>query len=367
MLHISDDESSMEEFRQNLVSIYFCLREIFSLFQEIFNFNFLSMSSNPRTQQQQQIATKSHNRTMPKFNQSQNHLTRQTQQHQQNPVIITSPLSTVAKGGNGMSLMKSNQGIVVRKIPPAPPKRKIFRADPDGMQTTEYHEKKNVPSTVTPTPIMLPPNITNSTSNSKPRIPPKPLITFIAGQQQQRKQFHFHQQQNLLNLNQSQAGVIFIATSPTSNLNLNNSTNLYHQLPQQHQPPSHLQTISANHRPKQQLKQQHYVPSSRAGEKSDPENHIYEMIDDYEVNNHNLQQQQVSNHRPAIVDGSDDEAKERVNMFQDLLRAEMMNQMQSCSKNLNSGGFLSHLTKEKRMDIIQETALSIATTTYHEK
>lgn len=312
---------------------------------------------------------------MPKFNQSQNHLTRQTQQHQQNPAIIASSLSTVAtKGGNGMSLMKSNQGIVVRKIPPAPPKRKIFRADPDGMPvSSEFHEKKNLPilaTTIVPTPIMLPPNITNSTPNSKPRIPPKPLITFIAGQQQPRKQFHFHQQPNLLN--QSQAGVIFIASPPTSNMNLNNSTNLHHhQLPHQHQTPPHLQTIHQNvviahHRAKQQLKQQHYVPSSRAGEKSDPENHIYEMIDDYEMNNSNLQQQ-VSNHRPAIVDGSDDEAKERVNMFQDLLRAEMMNQMQSCSKNLNSGGFLSHLTQEKRMDIIQETALSIATTTYHEK
>lgn len=336
---------------------------------------------------------------MPKFN--QNHLTRQTQPNQAGNTL--SPSTTVAKGcGNaaGMSLTKSNQGAVaVRKIPPTPPKRRIFRAEPDGMPViAEFYDKKNVP-TLTTVASMAPVVTLQPTTvaSSKPRVPPKPLITFLAGQQQQqqqRKQFHYHQQQNLLNQAQNNGGVIFKTPPPpqTSNVNLNNSTNLHHKLPlspPQYQPPPqhHPQTIvhqpaavtaaavtpnhhnHHHHRPKQQLKLQSasYVPSMRAGEKSDPENHIYEMIDDYETNN-NGNLQQVSSQRPAIVDGSDDEAKEqRVNMFQDLLRAEMMNQMQSCSRNLNSGGFLSHLTQEKRMDIIQETALSIATTTYHEK
>lgn len=298
---------------------------------------------------------------MPKFN--QNHLTRQTQP---NPAITSTvlSLSTVAKGcGTGMPLMKSNQGAVaVRKIPPTPPKRRIFRAEPDGMPViAEFHDKKNVT-----TPVV----VLQTKPTPKPRVPPKPLITFITGQQQQmqRKQLHYHQQ-NLLN--QTQNGVIFIAPPPTSNINLNNSTNLHHKLPPpQYHPPPSPQTNANHHRPKQQLKLQQtsYVPSMRAGERSDPENHIYEMIDDYETNNKKSNLQQVPSQRPAIVDGSDDETKEqRHNMFQDLLRAEMMNQMQSCSRNLNSGGFLSHLTQEKRMDIIQETALSIATTTYHEK
>lgn len=96
-------------------------------------------------------------------------------------------------------------------------------------------------------------------------------------------------------------------------------------------------------------------------EKSDPENHIYEMIDEYEVSGHKLQ---VPSHHPAspIVD----DTKENSNLFQNLLRAEMMNQMQSCSK-IGNNGYLSHLTQQKRMDIIQETALSLASAAYLEK
>lgn len=269
---------------------------------------------------------------MPKFNQSQVSfsLTRQQQQT-----------------ATGIPLMKSIQTMnVARKVPPAPPKRKIFRTDPEGMPViAEFNEKKNIQLTSVALPAV--------TTNPKPRVPPKPLITFVG---QQRKQ------QNLLNQMQLQQKV-YVAITP--NVNLNNS-NLTSQPNLHHQP---LQTIHSNlitnHRPKQQLKpqQQHYVPKSSTGGKSDPENHIYEMIDDYEKNNCNLQQ--VSNHRPTIEDA--DETKDRMNMFEDLLRAEMRTQMQSCSKKLNAGGFLSHLTQEKRMDIIQETALSIASATYLEK
>lgn len=271
---------------------------------------------------------------MPKFNQSQVSFTLNTTKiRQQQQTTTLKGVTTFT----GIPLMKSNQMTAVKKIPPEPPKRKIFRTDPEGMPMpviVEFNEKKNVQLTNVVVAAVLP------TTNPKPRIPPKPLITFVGGQQQQRKQ------QNLLQV---------------QNSNLNNtttsSTNNFHQI--------HSNVTHTNHRPKQQLlssSKQHYY--SGGGGKSDPENHIYEMIDDYESKN-NCNLQQVSSHRTMEAD--DDETKERMNMFQDLLRAEMMNQMQSCSKKLNSGGFLSHLTQEKRMDIIQETALSIASATYLEK
>lgn len=93
-------------------------------------------------------------------------------------------------------------------------------------------------------------------------------------------------------------------------------------------------------------------------EKSDPENHIYEMIDESEVSGDIFQ---VPSH-PSTGDAT----KENSNLFQNLLRAEMMNQIQSC-KRIGSNGYLSHLTQEKRMDIIQETALGLATAAYLEK
>lgn len=99
---------------------------------------------------------------------------------------------------------------------------------------------------------------------------------------------------------------------------------------------------------------------SRA-EKSDPENHIYEMIDEYEVKSNFFQVPNHPNH-PTIAD----ETKASSNLFKNLLRAEMMNQIQSCSK-MGNNGYLSHLPQQKRMDIIQETALSLASAAYLEK
>lgn len=94
-------------------------------------------------------------------------------------------------------------------------------------------------------------------------------------------------------------------------------------------------------------------------EKSDPENHIYEMIDESEVSGNIFQ---VSNHPTPNAD----ETKVGSNLFQNLLRAEMMSQMQSCSR-IGNNGYLSHLPQQKRMDIIQETALSLASAAYLEK
>jgi hypothetical protein len=93
-------------------------------------------------------------------------------------------------------------------------------------------------------------------------------------------------------------------------------------------------------------------------DRSDPENHIYEMIDEFEANG---QQQKKETTRKAEHDGND--------LFQNLLRTEMLNQLQLCNRNSlkGSNGFLSHLTHEKRMDIIQETALALASSAYVEK
>lgn len=120
------------------------------------------------------------------------------------------------------------------------------------------------------------------------------------------------------------------------------------------------------HKPKEQLIHQHIPPrmscvinenvKSRA-EKSDPENHIYEeVIDEYEVNRSILKAP-----NPVNADETNNS-----NLFQNLLRAEMISQMKSCSK-IGNNGYLSHLPQQKRMDIIQETALSLASAAYLEK
>lgn len=241
-----------------------------------------------------------------------------------------------------------------RKIPPAPPPRHIFRSDPEGMQqppptTTETPDKK-----------MATIQLTNH-----PRIPPKPFI-------------NFGQQHHLLNRTLPHQFVFAKAQNmPNASLNnpFNNNMNLHHQLPPKfaNPPTIHHHTNSLTHqmfhKPKQQLVHKQ-IPSralcgvindyveSRA-EKSDPENHIYEMIDEYEVSGINFQ---VPNHPPTVAD----ETKENANLFQNLLRAEMMNQIQSCSK-IGNNGYLSHLPQQKRMDIIQETALSLASAAYLEK
>lgn len=233
-----------------------------------------------------------------------------------------------------------------RKIPPPPPKRQIFRTDPEGMPVTaDFQEKKN-----TQTAVVQQTNL--------PRIPPKPSISF--GQQRQ----------NLLNQNQ----FVFARAQNIQNLNLNNfQTSTLHHLPPKTQHFStihHQNTTSFSnqtfHKPKQQLVHKQMPPRmfgvindyvENRAEKSDPENHIYEMIDESEVSSINFHHAM-----PTIAD----ETKENSNLFQNLLRAEMMNQIQSCSK-IGNNGFLSHLPQQKRMDIIEETAKSLASAAYLEK
>ena len=270
---------------------------------------------------------------MPKFN--------------QNPFIQNAKLSFVALNENQTKNIPSmplinprhiNASQQSRKIPPPPPPRHIFRTDPEGMPVTaEFQEKKNAQMAVVK-------------QTNLPRIPPKPFTNF--GQQNLlnqtiQNQFVFAQSQNM----------------PNSNLNNSSSTNL-HQKSQF----VHFTTVRHHntapfsnkmfHHPKQQLTRHKQMPSrvmndyvENRAEKSDPENHIYEMIDENEVSGINF--------RPTIAD----ESKENSNLFQNLLRAEMI---QSCSK-IGKNGYLSHLTQEKRMDIIEETAKSLASAAYLEK
>lgn len=224
-----------------------------------------------------------------------------------------------------------------RKIPPPPPKRQIFRTDPEGMQVTaEFQEKKNTQTAVIQ-------------QTSLPRVPPKPSISF--GQQRQ----------NLLNQNQ----FVFPRAQNMHNFNSNNfqSSTLHHLPPKsQHFPTIHHpnqmfqkpnQQLVHKQMPHRMLSLTNDYVENRA-EKSDPENHIYEMIDENEVSSINF------HHSNA------DETKENSNLFQNLLRAEMMNQIQSCKK-IGKNGYLSHLTQQKRMDIIEETAKSLASAAYLEK
>lgn len=349
-LHISDDESNEEEFKQISVSF-------------VENFNPLETYFIKKFSTRQQTAPKffHSSKTMPKFNQNSFNLNaRQCLNENQMKGIPNLPLMNHSR----QHIPASSQ---MRKIPPAPPPRQIFRTDPEGMQQTpmtiEVQEKSNVFQMAV------------IQQNNPPRIPPKPFISF--GHQQ-------HHQRHLLNQTALPNQFTFGRAQNMQNVNLNNSfnnTNLHHQLLPKLQftnshPVIHHHANQMFHKPKQLVHNNSnggkQMPPRMSGvmndyvenraEKSDPENHIYEMIDEYEVNSNIFQ---VPTH-PTVVGVAADETKENSNLFQNLLRAEMMNQIQSCSK-IGNNGYLSHLPQQKRMDIIQETAHSLATAAYLEK
>lgn len=315
---------------------------------------------------------------MPKFNQNPfNQNARQTftplLNENQTKGIPTLPLiNSRLEMRQNINVSQINQQ--QRKIPPPPPIRHIFRSDPEGMQQApglvEQKEKNNF-------------TMASVQQTNLPRIPPKPFIKF--GHHQNQQQQHQHQQQqqkqqqphllNQMNLNQ----FVFARAQNMQNVNLNNSVNNtnFHQPKSQithfptihHHSNSFMNNHQMFHKPKQQLVHKQQMPNRMSGvinddyvegraEKSDPENHIYEMIDEYEVNSNIFQ---VPTH-PTMAD----ETKANSNLFQNLLRAEMMNQIQSCKK-IGNNGYLSHLPQHKRMDIIQETALSLASAAYLEK
>lgn len=230
-----------------------------------------------------------------------------------------------------------------RKIPPKPPQRKLIRHDPEGMQqqqlsfTAEFHEKKTFQMAAV-----------QQTHKLALREVPKPPINF-----------NQHLQQHLLHQPQSSSSVTHFPNSFHQQQHLIFGTQSFHAR-QQFFHGSNIPSMSI-------MRNQHghvtngnsYNINEDEGERSDPENHIYEMIDESEANGHqNKKHEDVTRQQH---DGND--------LFQNLLRTEMMNQLQLCSGSTLRGnnGFLSHLTHEKRMDIIQETALALATSAYVEK
>jgi hypothetical protein len=121
-------------------------------------------------------------------------------------------------------------------------------------------------------------------------------------------------------------------------------------------PLQHQQLVIANMQMRMNLMK---MKNGNESSGSDPENHIYEMIDEYEVSG---QKKEIS---PAITQQLQPQqsiANESDDLFQNLLRTEVV---QLCGGR--SSAYMSHLPHEKRMDVIQETALSLATAAYQEK
>ncbi|KAG5676165.1 hypothetical protein PVAND_006014 [Polypedilum vanderplanki] len=236
-----------------------------------------------------------------------------------------------------------------RKIPPKPPQRKslsFVRQDPEGggqmAVVAEFHERKFTSQLA----------VVQQTLKIA-REPLKPAINI--------------NQQHLLH----QSGVHSMSPNSHATHNPNNNLIFGTLNVQQRQM---LQLPHLQQQKQQQLvhcnmnvmrnshNQSHNMMVENGAEKSDPENHIYEMIDEYEVNGKKIQQQQA-------IRANEGEEVTKHDLFQNLLQTEMMNQMRLCRSSGNgiSGGFLSHLTQEKRMDILQETALALASAAYIEK
>lgn len=256
-----------------------------------------------------------------------------------------------------------------KKIPPKPPVRKQIRHDPEGIQqiqsvTAEFHEKKTFQLAVV-----------QQTHKLALREVSKPPINFNHYQ---------YQQQHLLHQTQSSSSSMTTSTSHFPNVLIFGTQNFHlrHQQQQMAPNPQHLQQqllqqMSSNiprmtfmrnqHQQHQQLHSSSMIVanySSAVDERSDPENHIYEMIDESEANGQQMKKAINTEEEIARMRKPDGNG-----LFQNLLQTEMLNQLQLCNRNSLKGqnGFLSHLTHEKRMDIIQETALALASSAYVEK
>lgn len=336
---------------------------------------------------------------MPKFNSIQLKGILSTQQ--QNHQFMQPQLSTFLPQAQPQQKQSSNNLKVQfvdaiqpqinqqKKVPPRPPQRQSFknvRCDPEGMQVTaEFQEKKNFQLAVVQQTHKL------ARESLKP-----PPINFNFNQQQQ--------QFNLLHQTPAHFKQIPLTNSSNNNHHLNNNQNNFsfgfqnvQQQQQQQRPMFPIQQQQLVHGNttmmmrmnfmKNHHNQFHHVAATNKmkilrmeesyEEKSDPENHIYEMIDEDEAMNgqnfnfskHQHHQTQHQQQQPINVDETAN--KDGNDLFQQLLRAEMLNQMKMCNGskfNANGrSGYLSHLPQEKRMDVIQETALALATAAYLEK
>lgn len=229
------------------------------------------------------------------------------------------------------------------KIPPKPPPRRTLpiRYEPEGMQpqtaTANFQERKNFPLAIV---------------QKSEKLCSKVPLTSI----------NFNHQQHLLHHAKPQ----HFSSSQNHNMNQqhhnnNNFNNNFIMPPQQvflrPSPLQHQQLVIANMQMRMnvmKMKNGHSTESSG----SDPENHIYEMIDEYEVSG---QKKEILLASPPQLPPQQSVTNESDDLFQNLLRTEMV---QLCGR---SSAYMSHLSHEKRIDIIQETALSLATAAYQEK
>lgn len=253
-----------------------------------------------------------------------------------------------------------------RKVPPKPPIRRqsAIRHEPEGMTHVQFaasfQEKKTfqlaVVQKLAREPLKPPAPQTSTYFNQKHLLNPSlqvrttPFLPppFVPNHQQQPMQpivFGIHNShQNFNNFHQQQQ--MF----------------LHPQLKQQ-------QLVIAGMQMRMSVtRNRHNGESHGSGggsSGSDPENHIYEMIDEHEADSQSklLANQPTQLFQQQKVQVEEPPPKASENLFQKMLRTEMTNQIQLCKNN----GFLSHLPQEKRMDIIQETALSLATEAYVEK
>lgn len=253
----------------------------------------------------------------------------------------------------------------VRKVPPKPPIRRqsAIRHEPEGMSHVQFaasfQEKKTFQLAVV--------QQTQKLAREPLKAPAPPLSSI-----------HFNQQ-HLLNPHPPFLPPPFVPNHQQHhNLvfgihNSHQNFNNFHQQQQMflHPQLKHQQLVIAGMQMRMNvMKNRHNVQTHGSGggsSGSDPENHIYEMIDEHEADSQSkflatqptqLLQQQQQQQKVQV-----EEPKASENLFQKMLRAEMTNQIQLCKNN----GFLSHLPQEKRIDILQETALSLATEAYVEK
>lgn len=281
---------------------------------------------------------------------------------------------------------KSSQQQQQRKIPPKPPQRRYpapsqVRHEPEGMQqqpvfTAKFHEKKTFQLAIVQQthklarePLKPPPQIFTTAHFTQQN---QHLLTHLPNQMQSLSHFS---QNNFLPHNRHNNNVMFGAHHHHNNNNHHSFNNFQQQ--RQHLQHQQQQMIFHSQLRQQQLviagmqmrmsamRNRRYLPTryGSGSSGSDPENHIYEIIDEEEAQ---IQSQKLLPNKPQVPYKIESikEADESGELFQTLLNAEMTNQIEICNKD---NGYLSHLTHAKRMDIIQETAISIATAAYVEK
>jgi hypothetical protein len=317
--------------------------------------------------QQHQHVSKFHakNKTMPKVNFS---TLNQTASKNFSPQLSTFRPQTDTR--HSQHLIDGAPINQMRKIPPKPPVRFsqhiTHREPPEGMQqqqmpvTGEFQAKKNFQLAIVQQthklarePLKVPINF-----NQQHLLPQNSFAVQLQSNNLQTFGNIQHNNDNRSNLHQNQK------------FHLPQKQQLVHSVMRMKQHHNHnvmmmmmMSEKQKSDEQKQQQQQQHQLDL----EDENPENHIYEMIDEYEANGQMKRLQFGQTHANSSFSNEEVADGNGKDLFQSLLRAEIMNQMNMCSNSVRGSRYLSHLPQEKRMDVIQETALSLATAAYLEK